>query len=119
MSGGKVIERNGDKFLVTQPMKESGYKKYPTSTATNYVSTTAASYVDPCSSLRGKKKLEVYRPNSARNRLPVHFKGDPKPYVRHCKATNVSNFSIGAPDQEWDKWKKKVTSKRSRPLSAA
>merc|ERR1711998_326685 len=117
MSGGKLLERNGDKFVVCQSNKPTGYKKFPAQTATHFVSTSMASYIDPSSSLRGKKRLEPYRPESARSRLPVHFKGEPKPHIRHCQATNMSNFSIGAPDTDWERLKRKAA-KRKRPVSA-
>jgi len=117
MSGGKLVERNGDKFLLCASYKATGYKKFPTQAASHFVSTTMASFADPTSSLRGKKKLEPYRPESARSRLPVRFKGEPRPHIRHCQPTNISNFSIGAPDADWENWKRKVT-KRKRPVSA-
>merc|ERR1712100_663887 len=119
MSGGKLVSRNGDTFVVINPTKASGYKKYPPNTSTNFLSTTKHSYQDPTPANRGKKKLEVYRPDSARSRLPVKFKGEPKPFTRHCRPSNVSQFSIGAPDKNWDDWKKKVTTKRKRPFSAS
>lgn len=118
MSGGKLVSQNGDAFIMLKPEKATGYKKYPKAKATNFVSTTKSSFTDPSSTLRGKKKLEPYRPESARSRLPVRFKGEPKPFTRHCQAGNVSQFHIGAPDAHWENWKKKVVSKRKRPVSA-
>jgi len=100
------------------PWQLTGYKKYPKASSTNFQSTTKSSFTDPTSSLRGKKKLEPYRPDSARSRLPVRFKGEPKPFTRHCKANNESQFHIGAPDVAWESWKKQATVKKKRPFSA-
>lgn len=100
------------------PWQLTGYKKYPKESSTNFASTTKSSYTDPTSTLRGKKKLEPYRPDSARSRLPVRFKGEPKPFTRHCKPDNVSQFHIGVPDPVWESWKKQATKKKQRPFSA-
>merc|ERR1712166_163545 len=117
MTGGKLIQqRNGEKFVVCNINKASGYKKFPVQETANFVSTSKSSYLDPV--VGGKtKRLEPYRPESARSRLPVRFKGEPKPHVRHCQTRNVSHFTIGAPDKHWENWKKKVV-KRKRPVSA-
>jgi len=116
-TGGKMMERNGEKFVLTEKIKQTGYKKNPHQSTTNYLTTTTSSYIDPTTSLRGKKKLEPYRPDSARSRLPVRFKSEPKPFTRHCKPTNTSQFTIGVPDADWEAWKKKVVT-RKRPVSA-
>jgi len=118
LTGGTVITRNGENFMMCPKLKATGYKKHPVEGKPQFTSTTKASFVDPSPSLRGKKKLEPYRPESARSRLPVRFKGEPKPFTRHCQAGNVSQFTIGAPDADWEAWKKKVV-KRKRPVSAA
>jgi len=118
MSGGKIVERHGEKFCMINQYKATGYKKFPKQEAPQFTSTTMASFVDPSPSLRGKKKLEPYRPESARSRLPVRFKGEPKPHTRHCQPSNISQFSIGTVDPNWETWKKKVTRKRQRPVSA-
>merc|ERR1712100_680174 len=54
MSGGKLVSRNGDTFVVINPTKASGYKKYPPNTSTNFLSTTKHSYQDPTPANRGK-----------------------------------------------------------------
>jgi len=118
MSGGTLVSKNGENFMMIPKLKATGYKKYPKEGRPNFTSTTKSSYVDPSPSLRGTKKLEPYRPESARSRLPVRFKGEPKPFTRHCKPGNISQFSLGAPDADWESWKKKVV-KRKRPVSAA
>merc|ERR1711998_736047 len=119
-SGGRLVERNGEKFVLTNKQKVSGYKKFPSQGVSSWLTTQTASYEDHSKSLRGHKKLEPYRPDSARSRLPVRFKGEPKPFTRHCAARNMSQFCIGVQDHEWEKWKNKAVKpmKRQRPASA-
>merc|ERR1712100_936922 len=45
-SGGKLIERNGEKFVVTQKQKATGYKKFPKQGTTSYLTPQSASFVD-------------------------------------------------------------------------